>query len=704
MRKKEILHIVWAKNNVIRSWISICFVLFLASANALETADSLKLIWADQTKSMDVRLGSMQQYCDLVLLRSDPDSAFGMAQLIFELAEQEGLSVFMVEAMRIKGESYHYRGNIPEAMASLDGSLQLAITAKYTKGMAKAYNSLGNILAEKGDYLIALNYYNNSLEISKTNFDTASYAGTCIAMGILHYDRGNSLKSLALFEQALRLNHEVNDIREMGRINNNIGVIYHEQGNYGLAMEYFVKAVSLFEQCGEKRGIASGLNNLGDLYASQEKYEEALSYNIRSLEMRKDLGDIRGMANCYNVIGDNYSQQEKFTEALLFYKKSANIREELGEKKAMSRVYGNIGQLYLKQNNYQEGMLWCRQAFELAREIGAKMEELVSCDCLFNIYKALNKPEIALQYHERMFALEDSLKSEETAQLLQVLEFKKIMVEDSLQKEQEKVLVEMEHQTQVSRKNKQRNTFIIIGIAIFLFAGGLYSRLRFIRKSSEIIRSEKDRSEKLLLNILPAETAMELKAKGYVKARSFDLVTVMFTDFKSFTQMSENLSAQELVNEIDYCFRFFDKIISRHNIEKIKTIGDAYMCAGGLPIPNDTNPIDIVAAALDIQSFMLKLKEKRIKANKPYFELRIGIHSGNVIAGVVGTKKFQYDIWGDTVNIASRMESCGEVGHVNISKSTYELVKSKYDCIDRGEVDVKNKGAMEMYFVKPSND
>jgi class 3 adenylate cyclase len=236
---------------------------------------------------------------------------------------------------------------------------------------------------------------------------------------------------------------------------------------------------------------------------------------------------------------------------------------------------------------------------------------------------------------------------------------------------------------------------------------GLFHRYRYVRNTrnelsekNKIINKEKERSDELLLNILPAETAEELKNSGKSQARHFDLVTVMFTDFKGFTYMAEKLSPQELVDEIDYCFKHFDQIISKYNIEKIKTIGDAYMCAGGLPVANITNPLDVVKAGLEIQQFMQKLKEQKKAENKPYFELRIGINSGPVVAGIVGIKKFQYDIWGDTVNIASRMESSGEIGKVNISQMTYEKIKHRFSCEHRGKIEAKNKGAVDMYFVK----
>jgi class 3 adenylate cyclase len=207
------------------------------------------------------------------------------------------------------------------------------------------------------------------------------------------------------------------------------------------------------------------------------------------------------------------------------------------------------------------------------------------------------------------------------------------------------------------------------------------------------------RSEALLLNILPAIIAEELKAKGNVEAKLFNEVTVMFTDFKNFTQITENLTPDELVTEIDTLFKAFDNIISKYNIEKIKTIGDSYMCAGGLPVPNKTHAVNVVSAAIDIQQFMLQHIQKRKIEGKEIFEIRIGIHTGPVVAGIVGDKKFAYDIWGDTVNVASRMESSGEAGKVNISGSTFELVKDRFICIHRGKILAKNKGEIDMYFV-----
>lgn len=216
---------------------------------------------------------------------------------------------------------------------------------------------------------------------------------------------------------------------------------------------------------------------------------------------------------------------------------------------------------------------------------------------------------------------------------------------------------------------------------------------------NEEIAKQKKKSDELLLNILPFETAEQLKKKGFAKSKQYKLVSILFTDFKDFSRLTNQLNSQELVEQLNFYIQKFDEIIENHFIEKIKTIGDAYMCAGGLPLRNKSNPINVTLAGLQIQKFMRDQAEEKEKNNEKAWELRLGIHTGEVIAGVIGKKKFAYDIWGDAVNKASRMEQSGEVGKVNVSGDTYEYIKDYFDCTYRGQVEVKNNVQLEMYFV-----
>ncbi|MBM3447633.1 MAG: adenylate/guanylate cyclase domain-containing protein [Bacteroidetes bacterium] len=247
---------------------------------------------------------------------------------------------------------------------------------------------------------------------------------------------------------------------------------------------------------------------------------------------------------------------------------------------------------------------------------------------------------------------------------------------------------------------------IVVAIFMFVLIETRYrltiSNIKFkiaLIEAKDALAGEKAQSDKLLRNILPDEIADELKLTGKASAKHYQKVTVLFTDFKGFTVSSASKTPEEVIEELNRFFSAFDAIIEKYNLEKIKTIGDAYMCAGGLPIANDSNPADAVRAALAMQEYMTAYKNECIAKGETFYECRLGINTGEVVAGVVGTKKFAYDIWGDTVNTASRAESTGAVGFVNITETTYELVKDIFTCEYRGNIEVKGKGLMKMYFV-----
>ncbi|HPT21030.1 MAG TPA: adenylate/guanylate cyclase domain-containing protein [Bacteroidales bacterium] len=231
------------------------------------------------------------------------------------------------------------------------------------------------------------------------------------------------------------------------------------------------------------------------------------------------------------------------------------------------------------------------------------------------------------------------------------------------------------------------------------FARKQYMLEQIINKRTEDLIVEKEKTESLLANVLPKNTADEIMTKGKATKIKYNFVTVLFSDIQGFTKIAEEMNPEVLIDELDKFFFHFDSVVEKYGIEKIKTIGDAYMCAGGIPEKNRTNPVEIILAALEMRTYMNNLKKASELVGMKYWDIRIGIHTGTVVAGVVGQKKLSYDIWGDTVNTASRMESSGEAGKINISGTTYEFVKEFFDCDYRGKMPVKYKGELEMYFV-----
>lgn len=334
--------------------------------------------------------------------------------------------------------------------------------------------------------------------------------------------------------------------------------------------------------------------------------------------------------------------------------------------------------------------------------------------------KAKAELEVKKKELEETLSKIDSAKSRlaETEAALQTSEMiikrtleEKQRQEDSitiLKKEQELAQVQAKADDLEKKNLRQKNNLYISVAAVALLLtsiiGVLFIQrqktLRELAEKNKIIAEEKKRSDELLLNILPAEVMHELKASGKTQARNYAKATVLFADIKDFTTISEQLTPEELIEALDTYFERFDKVIEKYDIEKIKTIGDAYVCAGGVPTKSENNPDVVVKAALEFIDEINKLKAERTKSGLPTFEFRMGIHTGQLVAGVIGIRKFAYDIWGDTVNMAARMQQSGEPNKVNISGSTYALVKDKFSCVYRGKIEAKNKGEIEMYFVE----
>ncbi|MBK6830900.1 MAG: hypothetical protein IPG92_09300 [Flavobacteriales bacterium] len=461
-----------------------------------------------------------------------------------------------------------------------------------------------------------------------------------------------------------------------------IGWAYQQWGNADRAEPFLQEALGGFQRDRNSKQTATTLLSLGDLELDRGDTLQALVYFRRALSIQLST-NTRDKARTWTRIIPVYIWAGQLDSARISLD-SLNALDA-ADPLPLSSTDGNREVAYC---NY----LWSKSIGDGAgadRHLERALEQAIVMSDLPLVLKY--RKELALRY--RMGgAIEKAT--------IQAMAY--ISMSDSLQSVSnqgavaayEGTVKERESALEIQRQEAQLRQQRIISFSI---AGGL---LLLVALAFTVYRGKK-RSDALLLNILPAEVANELKAKGHADAKHFELVTILFTDFKGFTSVAEHLSPSELVEELNTCFKAFDHIITARGIEKIKTIGDAYMCAGGLPVPSSSTPAGVVHAALEMQAFMIARKNERDALGKPAFEMRVGIHTGPVVAGIVGVKKFAYDIWGDTVNTASRMESSGEVGEVNISEATYALVKDEpgLSFTPRGKVQAKGKGEMEMYFV-----
>ncbi|UWX55438.1 tetratricopeptide repeat protein [Maribacter litopenaei] len=552
-----------------------------------------------------------------------------------------------------------------------------------------------------GEYLKALDDYNNGLKIALRIQYEKGIADILIRTGYVYHDNDDYVKAINYYERSLKIYEETNDWEGKSDVYNEFGSIYRANGDYEKSLRYYQQSLSINDSLKNKSANAPIYNNIGSLYLNENEFDKAIEYYDKALVLEKQTGNRLGIASALGGIGEALLLKEKYKKALDTLKKSLHISEEINDIQGGIATRFAIADIYLKQKEYSKAIEANKKCLLEAVQIGDLGNQEYAYANLYELYRTLGNPSLALNYHEKMLTISDSLQLGQTAVKLEQMEFKKQMLADSLLQVEKDLEVQMLHQQEVRKKDRNRNFAIVIGLFFLLLAVAFYTRWRYVKKSRAIIEKERNRSENLLLNILPAEIAEELKEKGEAKARDFEMVSILFTDFKGFTEQSAKISASELVGEINYCFKNFDLICEKYGIEKIKTIGDAYMAAGGLPVPSDDAVEKTIMAALEMQSFMSsRIKEKKA-SNEMTFEMRVGIHTGSVVAGIVGVKKFQYDIWGDTVNTASRMESNGEVGKVNISEDTYKLIKYKPNLSFeyRGKIEAKGKGQINMWFV-----
>jgi class 3 adenylate cyclase len=375
------------------------------------------------------------------------------------------------------------------------------------------------------------------------------------------------------------------------------------------------------------------------------------------------------------------------------------MAEQFDSKLAMAQALISLGDIHYQKGDYLTGLKAYKKADSIARIIPAYKELNDAYAGIAATYSKLGDYVNAFKYQKLFSNLSDTLSNQTLTDKLTALQSN---FEIQTRQNQINLLTKDKAIQELDlRSQKIQKAFISAAlILIFFIAFVIYRNYRSKAKTNIILDKQKAEIEGLLLNILPSEVATELKMNGIATPRYYDQVSVLFTDFKGFTLIADALSPQEVVSELNECFIAFDDIIEKYNLEKIKTIGDSYMCAGGIPTENDSHPINIVRAALEIRDWMKHWNEKRRALNLPAWELRIGIHVGPVVAGVVGRKKYAYDIWGSTVNIASRIESSGFPGMVNISEAVYNLVKEKYTCFYRGKISAKSIGDIDMYFVE----
>ncbi|MBS1538271.1 MAG: tetratricopeptide repeat protein [Bacteroidetes bacterium] len=560
----------------------------------------------------------------------------------------------------------------------------------YLRGMGDAYHVLGYISSDRGKHLEALEWNKISLKYRRESGDDAKIATSLFALGYVYADLKDFEQALKYDFESLAISNRRKDSSESAGLYHNIGIIYGNAGNQEEAINYIKRARDINRIAGNREWLAINLTMLAAYAGDKGNLEESLRNSIEAANIFLELGNTRDYGMALVSIGNVLSNQKIYSRALDTLNKALSVLRSIKNKNGIAWSYNHLGKSYTQQRKFKEAAICLDSCLRLCKELGAPGAMRNVYQRLYQLDSASGNLANAYTHYRLYVTLRDSINSNENVQNVAKA---KIRFEYSQKEEREKAEQEKKDILQMNILNSIAG--VLAGSLIILFV--VVRQRNKVKKEKLNVEREKERSENLLLNILPSEVAEELKEKGSADAKQYDNVTVLFTDFKSFTNVSEQLSPQELVDELHSCFKAFDEIITKYNIEKIKTIGDAYLAVCGLPLADEKHAENVVNAALEIRAFMVN-RSKEMGAKT--FEIRIGINSGSVVAGIVGVKKFAYDIWGDTVNTAARMEQNSEARKINISETTYALVKNKFTCEFRGEIDAKNKGKLKMYFVE----
>jgi adenylate cyclase len=649
-------------------------------------------------------------------------------QRLKDLYEKQNQRTELAEVLNRLAIASELQGQDQQAINYSVQSLEANQKLNNQDGMTKALNNLGFLYRKTGDAKKSLQSFNQAIGINlqKLNEKNSPDQQAIILnnIGVIYTNSRNYGEALSYYEEALKIRQKQVKPALTADVQNRMAANYYLSGNNEKALPILDQAIEAAQSVNAKAQLLDSYRILADIYKSEGNFTEYEKYN-------KLFTDTKNQLNAET----NQKAQDVLNKKLMIEQMEAKLKISSAEDERQKAELEN-------QKLFVENL---RKERELERARAAQAEK----------ERELERARAAQAEKERELARAQAERAEQAKELekaraeraekdkeLAVANEEKAKAQAE-QAEQEKKLAESEarqatqEKKQLEEAQKRRNQLYLLSAIIafisLIAAFVTYSYIRN-RQKNKLLREqnlkiqaqhdhllelneeinqqkeeieaqrdnlglEREKSDRLLLNILPVAIAQELKETGHATPQSYDMVTVLFTDFRGFTNIASQMEPKEVIQELDYCFAAFDEIIEKYNLERIKTIGDAYMCAGGIPIPNETNPFDAVRAGLEIQAFMEKFKADKTAHGKDTWEVRLGIHTGALVAGVVGKKKFAYDIWGDAVNLASRMESSGEVGKVNISGVTFEMVKDVFDCTYRGKIPAKNKGDVDMYFV-----
>jgi adenylate cyclase len=584
------------------------------------------------------------------LRKSDHTSAFKYLEEGMDLAEDLKYWEGLVDCIAYKGIILRHRNNFKSAMYYYMMTVKISQDHGYSKGLAYAFLNISDVLNTEKNYKQAMSYSKQSLALFQQLNDLSGLAYVYIRMGEIFRSLQQNDSALVSFKKCLTLRKQTKDTLGMATVLNRLGSIYAKQKNYTKAMICLNNSQEYQKAANNNYGIVNNIIEICHILFELKEYDKLIDEGKKGLELSRKIHSYGFTVSLAHRISLAYEAKSDFKAAYEFQKIEINAGDSL------------------MNDNLQKEISKLHTEFEMNQQ---KTElELLNKD------KKLKEEELKFQKYVLIFV---------SLVLVLILILVTILLKNNKQKTKTNRLLsdinkEIEYKNEaLAKKTDELNAT----------NEELNSTNEALHKTLILNSEEREKSEKLLRNILPESVSQELKNNQIVVPKLFEQVSILFIDFVDFTIFAERNLPEEIVKQLDYFFQHFDNLCKEKRMEKIKTIGDCYMAVGGLPEKNETNAIDAVETAME----MLKI------ANAANWNVRIGIHSGSVSAGVIGKHKFAYDIWGDAVNIAARMEQKGEINKINISEATFHLIHKQFSCTHRGKIEAKNKGLIDMYFV-----
>lgn len=636
-----------------------------------------------------IELSTTYRFTDINKSITTIDEALALAQKI-------DFKAGIAECYLKKGQYLFNNGNQKESGENLQKAADIFKRLNAKGKYALCLKELGDYYSAIGDQVKAKELIKQSSAIAAELQDRSLQAQCDIASGIIEMNGGKFAEATAHLINALRTAEAIssdeiimNSCRELGNLNS-------FQGNIPLSNEYYHRALAINIKMGNKLGVADLYCNIGSNFLTLGNPQDALVNIKKSLELARSLDYKPTLALDLLNMGYCMTYQNQYDKARQQFDEAQNVFTGLNDKHGQAEVMNAKGYLLAKTRDYNEAAKSYQASADMARQINANDQLKTSYEGLAYVYEQRKDYEAAYKFQKLALGISSEIYNTSNAQMVT-----KLQLNYDFEKMQEQQRIQQHLKDKINESERKKDRYlgyflVVLGLMAIVLAISAFVAYRATRKAkelliekNELITKEKERAERILSDIIPAEIEAKIKASGIGQVENF--ATIMFIDFYEFTKTEQKFHPLALMDELDIIFKGMDDVTKKFNLETLKTLSDGYLCLGGSANSPDSRPEDVVNAAIKIQVLIDEVRMRNIKDGKPYFEMRIGIHTGQIAGGIVGVRTIAGDIWGEAVQAASLMEKMSEAGEIRISEATYRLVKNKFETVYSGKLKVSDK-------------